>query len=414
MKLLKTSFLSALASLFKMTSGFVITKVIAIYGGPQGLAYVGQLQNFINLVLLGSGNMLKTAVIKLTAENIDNESELYKIWSNALSVALILIFLSCIPIFLFSGDISGFLFDGDRSFSFVIVAFAISVPAFLLNAFILSVVNGFQKIELLTKINIASTILSFIFVLFFSYNYGTSGALFSLATNQSVTIVFSFWFVSKHSEIKFREIKLLYDYNIVKEFFLYGTISIFSVTTANLSIYIVRSQVIDALSIDAAGIWQGAWSLVQALLTLLSMTMSVYFIPKIARAKNRAEINNETRKVILFILPVVIAISFIVYFFREFIITILFSDDFLSGEVLFLFLMASLPIKAIAWVYGYLLVINKRVKSVILSESISAFIFCTSNFILLSIYGLQGVSYAFFITSITHLLLVRLLASNEK
>jgi PST family polysaccharide transporter len=45
--LIKTSILSAIATIIKVISGFVINKVIAMYVGPSGLAVVGQLQNFI-------------------------------------------------------------------------------------------------------------------------------------------------------------------------------------------------------------------------------------------------------------------------------------------------------------------------------------------------------------------------------
>ena len=56
MTLIKTSILSAIATIIKIISGFIVTKVIAVYIGPSGLALIGQLQNFINLVMLASGN----------------------------------------------------------------------------------------------------------------------------------------------------------------------------------------------------------------------------------------------------------------------------------------------------------------------------------------------------------------------
>ena len=53
MTLIKTSVLSAIATIIKIISGFVINKVVAIYVGPSGLAIIGQLQNFMELIING-------------------------------------------------------------------------------------------------------------------------------------------------------------------------------------------------------------------------------------------------------------------------------------------------------------------------------------------------------------------------
>lgn len=49
MNLLKTSFLSSIATVIKILTGFIVNKVLAIYVGPAGIAQIGQLQNFFLL-----------------------------------------------------------------------------------------------------------------------------------------------------------------------------------------------------------------------------------------------------------------------------------------------------------------------------------------------------------------------------
>lgn len=56
MTLIKTSILSGISQVIRIISGFIITKVIAVYGGPSGMAIIGQLQNFINIILMLSGD----------------------------------------------------------------------------------------------------------------------------------------------------------------------------------------------------------------------------------------------------------------------------------------------------------------------------------------------------------------------
>ena len=68
MTLIKTSVLSAIATIIKIISGFVINKVVAIYVGPSGLAIIGQLQNFMELIVTFSNGAITNGVVKYTAE----------------------------------------------------------------------------------------------------------------------------------------------------------------------------------------------------------------------------------------------------------------------------------------------------------------------------------------------------------
>jgi len=52
MTLGKTSFFVAISTGIKIITLFIISKMIAIYVGPAGLAIIGQLQNFVSIVLL--------------------------------------------------------------------------------------------------------------------------------------------------------------------------------------------------------------------------------------------------------------------------------------------------------------------------------------------------------------------------
>ena len=64
MTLIKTSVLSAIATIIKIISGFVINNVVAIYIGPSGLAIIGQLQNFMELIITFSNGAITNVVIK--------------------------------------------------------------------------------------------------------------------------------------------------------------------------------------------------------------------------------------------------------------------------------------------------------------------------------------------------------------
>ena len=75
------------------------------------------------------------------------------------------------------------------------------------------------------------------------------------------------------------------------------------------------------------------------------------------------------------ILPVVIILFLLVYFLREFIILILFAENFMPMEGLFAWQLFGSVIKAVAWLLGYLVVAKAMVKVVIVTEVVFALSF---------------------------------------
>ncbi len=52
MTLIKTSILTAISTIIKVISSFIINKIISLYIGPSGLALIGNLQNLISSLLV--------------------------------------------------------------------------------------------------------------------------------------------------------------------------------------------------------------------------------------------------------------------------------------------------------------------------------------------------------------------------
>ena len=58
-----------------MINGFVVVKIIAIYVGPSGLAFIGQFQNFLSILMSFATGAINSGVVKYTAEYRDDEVE---------------------------------------------------------------------------------------------------------------------------------------------------------------------------------------------------------------------------------------------------------------------------------------------------------------------------------------------------
>ena len=73
--LVKVSFLNAVAMVIRMLTGFVSVKVVAAIIGPPGIALLGQLNNFTQILLSISNGGINAGVTKYTSEFSGSEKD---------------------------------------------------------------------------------------------------------------------------------------------------------------------------------------------------------------------------------------------------------------------------------------------------------------------------------------------------
>ena len=71
--ILKSFSLVSFANIIKLVISFVCIKLIAIMLGPSGVALIGQLNNFVAMIMSFSGGGIMTGITKYVAENRDSE-----------------------------------------------------------------------------------------------------------------------------------------------------------------------------------------------------------------------------------------------------------------------------------------------------------------------------------------------------
>ena len=401
MTLIKTSILSAIAQIIRIASGFVVTKIIAIYVGPSGLAVIGQLQNFINIVLIFAGDLFKTATTKYTAEYLDDSQKKYNLWSTTIKLILLLnIFIFCI-LFLFSTEIVTLLLGNDE-YSYVLNILAFSIPFFVFNTFLLSILNGHKQIKKYILLSILLSFVSLFLVVLLSVSYGLKGALIAYATNQSVVFFITFYILRNETWFKFKNFTQKFNSIDLKKLFGFALITLFAILASNVTLIIIRDFISTTISLESAGHWQGVWTLSGVSLSIITMSLTTYFLPTLSSLKNKDDISKELKKALILIIPIASFISLGMYLFRDFIIHILYTDEFLPMADLFLWQMIGNTIKVVGWLYGYTLVAKAMVKYTVGTEIVFALSFTFLSMLLVTKFGLIGVTYAFTINSVLH------------
>ncbi|MDN5108027.1 O-antigen translocase [Aliarcobacter butzleri] len=403
MTLIKTSVLSAIATIIQVISGFIVTKVIAVYVGPAGLAIIGQLQNFINLVLLASGDFFKTAITKYTAQFQDDEIKKHEIWSTAIKIAGVLYIVVFVSLFFFSNEISAYLLTSSQ-YGYVLKILAFSIPFFVLNGLLLAILNGQRQIKQYITLSISLSIVSLVLVAILSIFYALEGALVAYVINQSVVLLVTLFYLRKESWLKLKSFSYKLNQDNVRKILGFGAISFTAVIASNSSMLYIRDYISTTISLESAGHWQAIWILSTVSLSLITTSLVTYLLPTLSSIKEKHLMSSELKKALYLILPIASAISLSMYLLRDFIIEILYTKEFLPMGELFLWQMIGNVIKACAWLFGYLFVAKAMVKYCVSIEIIFALMMVLLSVYFVNIYGLVGVTYAYALNTFLYLI----------
>ncbi len=404
MTLIKTSVLSAIATIIQVISGFIVTKVIAVYVGPAGLAIIGQLQNFINLVLLASGDFFKTAITKYTAQFQDDEIKKHEIWSTAIKIAGVLYIVVFVSIFFFSNEISAYLLTSSQ-YGYVLKILAFSIPFFVLNGLLLAILNGQRQIKQYITLSISLSIVSLVLVAILSIFYSLEGALVAYVINQSVVLLVTLFYLRNESWLKLKSFSYKLKQENVKKILGFGAISFTAVIASNSSMLYIRDYISTTVSLESAGHWQAIWALSTVSLSLITTSLVTYLLPTLSSIKEKHLMSSELKKALYLILPIASAISLSMYLLRDFIIEMLYTKEFLPMGELFLWQMIGNVIKACASLFSFVFSSKAMVKYIVVMESTLALLMMVLSVYFIDIYGLVGVTYAYAINTLLYLLI---------
>lgn len=405
MNLIKTSLLSGISSIIKIINGFVIVKIIAVYVGPSGLAFIGQFQNFISVMVSFATGALNSGVVKYTAEYREDEIEKQKLWSTAIKISLSATFLTSLFIILFHNYLSN-LFFKTSNYGSIFIIFAITLVFFVLNSLLLAILNGQKEIKKLILISIVSSFVGLLLTGLLSYFFGLYGALLSYTTGQAIVFFVTLVFVFKSNWFQVKFFLAKFDKGYLRKLGGYTAMAITAALVAPISSMIIRTYIGDTISWEDAGYWDGIWKISAAYLMFVTTTLSIYYLPRLSEIKDSNELRNEIFQGYKIIMPLITMIALSIYLFRDIIISILFTNDFRPMSELFLFQMIGDVLKIASWLLAYLMIAKAMTKLFIITEILFALSFIVLSIIFIKFNGTIGVTIAFAVNYFFYLIVM--------
>ena len=394
MNLLKTSYLSFIATFVRIVSGIVINKAIAIFIGPSGLAFIGQYQNFSQLAMRFGQGAINNGVTKYTAEYGQNDPRLAPMLSTALKISLVCSLVTSCALITFSSELAVYYLKSNE-YRYVFVIFGFTLTLFVLNNLLLSIVNGFKEIKIFISINILQSILGLIFTTVLISLYHLDGALIAMVTNQSIVFFIVLFILRRNKVINTSYFRARFSSVAAKKLSKYSLMALTTAFTIPVSHLIIRNQIGSDLGWEQAGYWQAVWYISSMYLMVISLPLNTYYLPRLSEISTKLELRNEVINGYKIILPIVIAASLVIFFLREFIIEVLFSEDFIPTIELFKWQLIGDVIRVASMLLAYIMQAKAMTKIFIFSEILFALSFVALSQLLVTKYGLVGVTYAY-------------------
>lgn len=394
MSLVKTSLLNGIAVAVKVASALVLNKILAVYVGPAGYAVIGQFQNALAVASSLAGGVMASGVTKGTAEHFDDEARQHAVWQTAVRLSLVATAIVSATLLIAGPWLSELLLQR-LDMSSVFVWAGLALPAIAANNLLLAIINGKKELGIYVAANIIGTLLSLVIIGLLTYVWGLYGALLAIAISPAVLLLATGTLASRRTWFRARFFWGKTQRPALRELSGFGLMGLTSALAAPLTYMFIRDHLSTSLGLSAAGYWQASWKISEIYLMLVTTTLSVYYLPRLAEIKAAQELKCEILKVYRFVLPVVIVGAVVMYILRDFIIHSLFSHEFEPMRDLFMWQLTGDVIKIGSWILSFIMLGRAMVKVFVLTELAFALSFCFLTLVLVDRIGLVGVSMAY-------------------
>ena len=284
MSLVKTSLLNGIAVAVKVASALVLNKILAIYVGPAGYAIIGQFQNAVSIVVSFAGGVVATGVTKATAEHFDNDAKQHAVWRTAIRFSLGASLISGISL-LFVGNMLSQWLLRSTDMSSVFIWLALTLPAMAANNLLLAIVNGKKEVGIYVIANIIGSLISLLLIGLLALYFGLYGALVAFTINPAMVLLSTAAMVARRDWFKARFLWGKMDPPALRELTGFGMMGLTSALTMPVTFMLIRDHLATNLGLPAAGYWQASWKISEVYLMLVTTTLSVYYLPRLAEIR---------------------------------------------------------------------------------------------------------------------------------
>lgn len=410
--LIKVFSINAIATFIRMVAGFISLKIVSILIGPAGVALVGQLNNFSTIIQVLSTGGINNGLIKYIAENKDSKNEITKYLRTGVFITFTLTIILSFLLIIFSKKLSVIILK-DIRFYLVFILFGVTIPFFACSSILLSIASGFKEFKKYAFVNTIGSFISLIFSIFLSLKFGLYGALISVVTYQSIVVIVAYFIFKNLYWFSPNYLIGWFNLKILKKLSNFSLMAIFSNLTLPLSQLVLRSIIANKINLDYAGIWEGMNKISSTYLSIITTSLSVYYLPRLSEINSTKELRKEVISVFKLILPLLILVSLVIFFSKNLIIKMLFTKDFVLMKELFVYQLIGDFFKISSWILAFQMLAKSLTKTYIFTEMFFAITLISTTYLFIQYFGNIGATLSYTISYIIYFLLMVIIFRSQ-
>ena len=403
--ILKITSLNSLVVGTRLIISLIVQNLLAHYTGQSGIAKVGQIRNLSNILMSVSSLGVFNGVVKYVSEYKNNQAGLLKLFSTVFVFSTIATCLLSVFMFLYANNLSHWLFF-TQDYSLVFKLLAVVVPFIAMNRIFNGVINGISAYKINAKIEVIWYTFASILMIVSLYFYNIRGVLLAIAVTpviQFIAILYMFGKTLKEY-IKFKN--LSFRTPLLNALLGFALMSFVGTVFLNFIEIELRTLISDHISENEAGVWTAMSSISKIYMQFLIIIFPIYILPNYAKINSFEAFVKQLKKIYSSLLPLVVTGMILVYLFKNQIIQIIYTNEFMSMAVLFKWKLMADFTKFLAVVLAYYFLSKNAFIYFVSTELLSLIAYYFFAKILILSHGTQGVVIANFIRFFCYLLMV--------
>lgn len=406
---LKTPFNFGISQIISMLFSIVKNHLILHWIGLSGLGLINMLNNALNLITTGTNLGLSTQLVKDISlhKSIDQQSFL----NNNIKLSLVISVVGCFLTFVFSDFLAAHTFE-DASLSWMFQWLAISVFFKQLASCIRAVLQGLQHYKSIILSNLLFSIVGFFIVLPLYYYYKEASIVPSIIIVSLVEFVFIAYFIK--DVIKFKpansSLKHFFEFSAmtINKSYVFSLINILNLLINYLlGVYILRTS-----DLDNYGYYSAIYIIINNYIGFIFTIFSFDYLPKLIKTETN-NINKLLNDQIFIITIIISIVSIVSILFTDFIIRVLYGENFLNLIPAFKLTILGLGFKAVSWCISYLILAKSSRKTYFWLEFIFNILFITFSIIGFYFYNHFGIWLAWVLYYLLYLIIVYIIAKKQ-
>ena len=392
-----------------MLTSFFMAKLIAVKLGPEGLGLIGQLNSFVLIVMTLSTGAITNGVVKYIAQYTGDEEKQSKVIHAAITITIICTLLMSFVVAGGASFWSAYIFNGNDTFFSVFIVFGLLLIFYSSFNLFVSILNGYQLYKQYSILNISTSIIGLLFAVLLIYVYGLLGALYATVSYQSVVFFVILLFSKKYVKIKRDKLFSFSDKSIYRGLISFSLMSIVSTLCVPYVQILIRKYLVSSCGAVEMGLYEGISRISLIYLTIITTTLSVYYLPRLSEISDKQELKKEIWQGYKIIMPILVSFCLVIYFFRELIIEIVFSESFNGIDSFFLPQLIGDIFKIASWLLAFIMLAKAMTRTFIITEVIFSLTLYAFSVLFVDYYGAIGAVYAYAVNYVLYLLTMLLL-----